>query len=237
MIIPGALSPSPRQWSTDEAPGAAWAQPSPCPCPQPLLPPPPWLPLHLGEERAVRAPARPLRSRTVPRPANAPGPLRLAHCCGWGPQVEGHRPGCAARESQRHAQPAYTARLWPGRLYIRRVGSARSSDLPAHRPGAGRAGGGAWTGRGSGGHVGSSGLPVRWCAAPRQPHPTPPSACPPGAVRPNTVRQGLPEASRPLGTGIWDGKAGLSLCLLLPTASGASSGPIRHPWPSSPVSP
>lgn len=35
--------------------GAAWFQP--CSCPPPLPPPPPWLPLHLGGERAVRAPS------------------------------------------------------------------------------------------------------------------------------------------------------------------------------------
>lgn len=82
-------------------------------------------------------------------PANAPtGPLgQLAFVVGK-PAV-GRRPGRTAREPQRHAHPARTARLWPGRFYIRRVGSARSSDLPAHQRGAGRAGGGAWLAEGA----------------------------------------------------------------------------------------
>lgn len=53
--IPGVPSPSTLQPGTVKRRGAAWARP--CPCPQSLPPPPPWLPLHLGEERAVRAPA------------------------------------------------------------------------------------------------------------------------------------------------------------------------------------
>lgn len=69
MVKPLSASTAPEgRWLYQERPvpahrsrapvkhrGAAWARP--CPCPQPLPPPSPWLPLHLGEERAVRAPA------------------------------------------------------------------------------------------------------------------------------------------------------------------------------------
>lgn len=62
----------------------------------------------------------------------------------WGSEPWDAAQAAQDLEPQRHAHPARTARLWPGRFYIRRVGSARSSDLPAHQRGAGRTGGGAW---------------------------------------------------------------------------------------------
>lgn len=158
--------------------------------------------------RAV-ASSCPLCSGTGPSPENAPCPFRSAHCRGWGPRASRgtpprlHSPGAQASRALARAP----ARLWPGRLYIRRVGSARSSDLPTHRPAAGRAGGGACTGRG---HVGGVQASRSGGVLPLA---TPQLACLPGALRPGRVRQGLPEASGTLGPGIPDVKAWLGLCL------------------------
>ena len=127
--------------------------------------------------RAV-ASSVPRRGGTGPSPANAPQPPSVGSLSCLGTPSRGTPPRPRSPGARASRAPARTARLWPGRLYIRRVGSARSSDLPAHRPGAGRAGGGAWTGPGSRGHVGGVQAAGSYCMLPLPP--TLHSACPPG---------------------------------------------------------
>lgn len=206
--------------------GAAWALP--CSCPRPLPLPPPWLPLHLGEERAVQAPAlatggQPqgrgvvLSSRcseTGPSPANVPQPPSAGSLSWLGTPSRGTPPRPHSSGARASRAPARTARLWPGRLYIRRVGSARSSDLPAHPAGAGRAGGGAWTGRGSRGHVGGVKAARSGRVLPLTCHPP---GSQPACLRRPCCRGALlgpaergkvhPKVSRPPGPGILDPKA------------------------------
>lgn len=164
--------------------------------------------------RAV-ASSCPLCSGTGPSPANAPCPFRSAHCRGWGPRASRgtpprlHSPGAQASRALARA-PAPTL----ARTLIHPEGGQCPLLRPPHAPASGR------EGRGRGLHWPrerrtrrrSSGLQVRWCAAPRLP-PTPQLACLPGALRPGRVRQGLPEASGTLGPGIPDAKAWLGLCL------------------------
>lgn len=113
----------------------------------------------------------PQRGGTGPGPANAPHPPSAGSLSWLGTPSRGTPPRPRSPGARVSRAPARTTRLWPGRLYIRRVGSARSSDLPAHRLGAGRAGGGAWTGPGSRGHVGGVQAAGSDCMLPPATHP------------------------------------------------------------------